>query len=116
MTYPERRKFVKTTTKALSGLATLSFFDASAMSSVPGALLSQPDTPPEILARDESYWGEIQKAYRVSSKFINLENGYYSLMAEPVTNAQIDDLKMINANHSFYMRRHYKEDRARILD
>ena len=36
-------------------------------------------------------------------------------MAEPVTAAQVESLQMINANHSFYMRRQRKEDQKRIL-
>ena len=50
------------------------------------------------------------EVFRVNPDFINLENGYYSLMAEPVTTAQVEDLRMINAHHSFYMRRQHKED------
>ncbi|SDM70338.1 Selenocysteine lyase/Cysteine desulfurase [Catalinimonas alkaloidigena] len=68
------------------------------------------------LARDETYWNEIRQAYRVAPDFINLENGYYSLVAEPVLRAQEEDLRRINAHHSFYMRRDFKEDRARLVE
>ena len=69
----------------------------------------------KALARDELYWKEVRKAYRVNPDFINLENGYYSLMSQPVLNAQTEDLKMLNANHSKYMRGPRKEDRRRIV-
>jgi len=116
MAYPERRKFIKNSTKALSGLAALPFLDAWSMPSSQNALKTQPAVPPKILARDESYWDEIRKMFRVAPEFVNLENGYYSLTAEPVTDAGVDYLKTVNANHSFYLRREYKEDRVRLLN
>ncbi|SIS46418.1 Selenocysteine lyase/Cysteine desulfurase [Zobellia uliginosa] len=73
------------------------------------------NVPAKTLAKDEDYWNEIRKAFRVSPDFINLENGYYSLTSSPVTNAEVDYLKTVNANHSFYLRRDYKKDRARVL-
>lgn len=101
---------------ALAGTSVLSAWDASALSLVQRVSRQKAPVPADALASDEDYWQEVRRAFRVNPDFINLENGYYSLMAEPVTTAQIDDLAMINANHSFYMRRQHKEDRARIRE
>ncbi len=111
-----RRNFMTKASGALAGTSVLSAWDASALSLVQRVSRQKAPVPADALASDEDYWQEVRRAFRVNPDFINLENGYYSLMAEPVTTAQIDDLAMINANHSFYMRRQHKEDRARIRE
>ncbi len=104
------------TSGMLAGMGIFSALDAKAMNLIKDASGRKAHLSADSLASDENYWREIQQAFRVNPDFINLENGFYSLMAEPVTAAQTESLKMINANHSFYMRRQYHEDRERILN
>ncbi|MFT5568071.1 MAG: selenocysteine lyase/cysteine desulfurase [Cyclobacteriaceae bacterium] len=68
---------------------------------------------PEVLAKDESYWYPVQKAYVQSSHFINLESGYFSPQSQEVMEAQLRNIQMINEQPSFYMRRRqFDEKRA----
>ena len=66
------------------------------------------------ISRDEAYWKEVAKAYRVSDDFINLENGYYSLAAWPVLEAQWQHIQRVNETPSYYMRTHQWDDRLRV--
>ena len=111
-----RRNFMAKASGMLAGTGVISSWDASAISLVQDVSRQKTQVPAGTLASHEDYWREVRRAFRVNPDFINLENGYYSLMAEPVTTAQVEDLAMINANHSFYMRRQHKEDRARIRE
>ncbi|MDO1498831.1 hypothetical protein Q2T40_00055 [Winogradskyella maritima] len=69
---------------------------------------------PNALAKDEEFWKDIQKLYKPSKEFINLENGYYSMMSEPVRESQMTHLNHINDNHSYFMRRERKIDKEKI--
>ncbi|MCS6968827.1 MAG: aminotransferase class V-fold PLP-dependent enzyme [Cytophagales bacterium] len=68
----------------------------------------------EQLAREESFWLPIQRAFSPSANFINLENGYFSPMPLETQQAWIDNIRHINRLHTFYMRRHQFEDREQI--
>jgi len=70
--------------------------------------------PAKQLASDEAYWEIIRQAYNVSPNFINLENGYFSLQAQEVMEAQFQNIRMINEAPAFYMRREQWHDRERI--
>ncbi|MGB3586444.1 MAG: aminotransferase class V-fold PLP-dependent enzyme [Tunicatimonas sp.] len=111
-----RRNFLNKASGLLAGTGVLSALAPSAVARIQDFSEQKGQLSAETLASDESYWQEVQKAFSVNPDFVNLENGYYSLMAEPVTTAQVDDLRMINANHSFYMRRQHKEDRAIVKE
>ena len=69
---------------------------------------------PEAFARTEEFWYLIQKAYRQSPHFINLENGYFSPQPLEVLQAQTDNISMINEIPSFYMRRRQFEEKAAV--
>lgn len=63
------------------------------------------------LAQEEGYWRQIRRAYSVTTDFIQLENGYYSLAADPVLAAYQQHIKSINAQSSFYMRTRQFDDK-----
>ncbi|MGB3587285.1 MAG: aminotransferase class V-fold PLP-dependent enzyme [Tunicatimonas sp.] len=100
------------------GALSASPFALSALASEWNNLLayldSQRQRPTKDIARDEVYWQEVAKAYRVSTDFINLENGYYSLAAWPVLKAQWQHIKEVNKKPSYYMRNQQWDDRHRI--
>src|SRR6478752_7452592 len=48
------------------------------------ALAALPSTPAAGLATDENYWDAVRGLYRQSDALINLENGFWGAMAEPV--------------------------------
>jgi selenocysteine lyase/cysteine desulfurase len=69
---------------------------------------------PAELATDEEFWGAIRKRFSVTPDFIQLENGYYSLAADPVLDAYIQHVRRINAVSSFYMRTKQPDDKLLV--
>ncbi len=69
---------------------------------------------PADLARDDGFWDSIRKRYAVTPEFIQLENGYYSLTAEPVLDSYIRHVRQINATSSFYMRTKQVDDKLAV--
>lgn len=57
------------------------------------------------LYKDEEYWKQIRQLYQRPEGFINLENGYFTPQASPVVHAEIENIKMVNRQSSFYMRK-----------
>ncbi len=64
------------------------------------------DTLPNNWLQQEfdDFWLKIRSDYRLKPNYINLENGYYSMMSEPVLEAYLKDVRMINYEASYYMR------------
>lgn len=65
----------------------------------------------EETARDEDFWAAIQMAFRQSSRFLNLENGYFSPQPNQVLEAQQAYTRRINETPAFYMRTQMEADR-----
>jgi isopenicillin-N epimerase len=68
------------------------------------ALPALPAKPAAALAGDEAYWGAIRRLYTVNPDIINLENGYYGIMTDPVRAAYHANIDFLNENSSVYMR------------
>jgi selenocysteine lyase/cysteine desulfurase len=62
------------------------------------------DVPAAQLAADDDFWTTIRSKYRLKPDYINLENGYYSMQAEPVLEAFIARVREVNKQGSYYMR------------
>ena len=60
--------------------------------------------PPSSLATDEEFWTLIRKQYRLTPDYINLENGYFSMQAQPVLEAFMGRVREVNYEASHYMR------------
>jgi selenocysteine lyase/cysteine desulfurase len=56
------------------------------------------------VARDESFWAEIRKGYRLKPDYINYENGYYCFVPEEILEKHIARIREINFQGSYYMR------------
>ncbi|WP_428409963.1 aminotransferase class V-fold PLP-dependent enzyme [Hyphococcus sp.] len=82
---------------------------ALAAPSFAGAALAAPSRP-SAGADDEAYWREVAKAYDVKKDIINLENGYWGVMARPVAERYLENVKRVNHDNSFYARRSWGED------
>ena len=99
-----KRQFIKT----LVGATTLSGWDGLAETMAKVA-----NVPAQTLAKDEAFWTGIRAAYPVTTDFIQLENGYYSLAATPVMDSYLKHIQAINAVSSYYMRtRQFDDKRA----
>ena len=56
------------------------------------------------LSKNEDYWAEIRKGYKLKTDYINLENGYYCFAPETTLNHFIDHVREVNYQGSHYMR------------
>ncbi|MAW80269.1 MAG: aminotransferase [Parvularcula sp.] len=82
---------------------------ALAAPSFAGAALAAP-SPSSAGADDEAYWREVARAYDVKTDIINLENGYWGVMARPVAERYLENVKRVNHDNSFYARRSWGDD------
>ncbi len=69
---------------------------------------------PAALAQDDAFWESIRGKYTVTTDFIQLENGYYSLAADPVLESFIGHVRQVNATSSFYMRTQQVDDKLAV--
>src|SRR5688500_5213436 len=67
--------------------------------------------PHAELAEREDFWSLRRGKYRLKRDYINLENGYYSMQAEPVLDAFIARVREINLEASYYMRTRQFDDK-----
>jgi selenocysteine lyase/cysteine desulfurase len=64
----------------------------------------QASQSPEALAQDNAFWDKIRQQYILKPDYINLENGYYNFLPQPLLNQYIEHIKEINYQGSYYMR------------
>jgi selenocysteine lyase/cysteine desulfurase len=60
--------------------------------------------PATLLAKDEDFWTGIRNQYLLKPDYINLENGYYNFLPQPILNKFIEHIKEVNYQGSYYMR------------
>ncbi len=65
---------------------------------------NQTDSPPRELAEDNAFWDKIRQQYFLKPDYINLENGYYNFLPQPLLNQYLEHIKEINYQGSYYMR------------
>lgn len=105
-----RRGMLKMGAGATLGSASL----ASARSQTPPARPAGVDW--QALARDESYWARIASLYDVTDQIVNLENGYWGIMARPVLAAYQAHTERVNRDNTAYARRRFGEDMRAIYE
>src|SRR5471030_2289330 len=69
---------------------------------------------PAALAKNDDFWESIRNKYTVTPDFIQLENGYYSLAADPVLESYIGHVRQVNATSSYYMRTRQADDKLAV--
>ena len=111
-----RRNFIRKAGNATLGLSALTVFNPLHANSVETAGKKINHLSAKDAAQDEDFWYQVQKAYRQSPHFINLESGYYSPEPLEVLESQFDNIKMINEQPSFYMRRRQQGDKKAIKE
>jgi selenocysteine lyase/cysteine desulfurase len=62
---------------------------------------------PAALARDERFWRRVAAQWRVTREVVNLENGYYGVMPEPVRRAYVANVDELNYRNTLYLRTEY---------
>ena len=110
---PRRAALRKLGVASLS-MAAMPLFHPERTSQISTALQKRKHLSAKEIAKDETFWYHVQRAYTVSPHFINLENGYFSLQAREVMESQFDHIRMINEKPALYMRTQQWEDRERI--
>ncbi len=93
----EKRQFIKDL--ALTGLAL-----PLGLNGMAKAFADRETKSPIELAQDNTFWDSIRKQYILKPDYINLENGYYNFLPQPILNKYIDHIKEINYQGSYYMR------------
>lgn len=68
------------------------------------ALARLPAAPPSDVATDENYWDAVRSLYRVQDRLVNLENGYWGVMPEPVKSVYAWWTERINTENSVWVR------------
>src|ERR1700736_2298886 len=102
-TYMNKRRFLSSVGGASLGL----MFGPS--------LMAQYATKPVVaVAEDEAFWAAVRDQFRLTSGYINLENGYYCFQPQPVLDAFIDNVRAVNLEASHYMRTRQADDKLRI--
>ena len=93
----DKRTFLKSA--GLAGLgATLNFAHLrSAVAAVEGM-------DPKQVAGDEGFWRAVRGDYSIKPDYINLENGYYCFMPQQTLEHQIQHMRRVNYEGSYYMR------------
>lgn len=71
------------------------------------------EMPTAQLAKDEEFWRALRGRYEPPKDIVQLENGYYSMMAQPVLEAYITHLRALNVEASRYMRTKAEDDNLR---
>jgi selenocysteine lyase/cysteine desulfurase len=71
---------------------------------------------PAELAGDEQFWAGIRRQFRLTSEYINLENGYYLMQSQPVLEAFIRHVREVNVQASRYMRTRQFDDKRAVRD
>src|SRR5438034_1725696 len=74
------------------------------------------EMPIEHIAEDEAFWAAIRGKYRLKPDYVNLENGYYSIQAQPVLEAFIARVRETNYEGSYYFRTKQVPDKAAARD
>ncbi len=82
-----RRNFLGSVGEAGGAALVTTMFGAETMSRVEAATAQTARRNPEEVARDESYWSEVQQAFSVSRSILNLNNGGVCPSPRMVTDA-----------------------------
>lgn len=70
----------------------------------------------EALATDNEFWNTIRKEYLLKPDYINLENGYYNFLPQPILNKYISHIKEVNYQGSYYMRTVQWDNKKKAAD
>ena len=70
--------------------------------------------PATLLAKDDAFWENIRNQYLLKPDYINLENGYYNFLPQPILEKYIEHIKEVNYQGSYYMRTVQWENKNKV--
>ena len=82
----------------------------------PSLLAQQATRPIQEVARDEAFWAAVRGQFKLTTDYINLENGYYCFQPQPVLEAFIQNVRTINLQASHYMRTRQVDDKFHVRE
>ena len=85
----------------------------AALAAARSAQAATPAQEAQRLASDERHWRHVADDFDIKHDIINLENGYWGIMARPVLEKYLAASRFVNRDNSFYARRGYDADFAR---
>ncbi|MBT6211321.1 MAG: aminotransferase class V-fold PLP-dependent enzyme [Woeseia sp.] len=71
---------------------------------------------PHDLATDEAFWLKVRADYDIKPDYINLENGYYCFMPRQTLEHQIEHMRNVNYEGSYYMRTVRVENKKKVAN
>ena len=104
-----KRTFIKTS--ALTGAGIALGMDALAKH-----FASKSAVSPILLAEDEAFWSSIREQYLLKPDYINLENGYYNFIPQPLLEKFIGHVREVNYQGSWYMRNHAVDNKRKVIE
>jgi selenocysteine lyase/cysteine desulfurase len=102
-----KRSFLKST--LLTGMGAAMSMDALAR-----LFKSVADLSPEQLAGDDAFWSAIRRQYLLKPDYINLENGYYNFIPQPLLEKYIAHIREVNYQGAWYMRNLAVENKKKV--
>ncbi|MCV9940568.1 aminotransferase class V-fold PLP-dependent enzyme [Boseaceae bacterium BT-24-1] len=90
----------------LAALGTAAF----AVAAAPALARSLPALPTSGLGTDTGYWDSVRRLYSVTPDMVNLENGYWGIMAEPVKAEYKRLTDFVNFENTVYARTKIGQD------
>ncbi|MCU0448737.1 MAG: aminotransferase class V-fold PLP-dependent enzyme [Bernardetiaceae bacterium] len=103
-----RRGFLQKISGLAAAAALPRLASAQPWPAVPGQL------SPAQLAIDEVFWAQVARSFMVNPDVTNLENGYLCAVPQDVLEAHLQQVRRINAEPAWYMRRHQFADREQL--
>ncbi|MCP3464082.1 MULTISPECIES: aminotransferase class V-fold PLP-dependent enzyme [unclassified Bradyrhizobium] len=94
----------------LKGLAAAAVAPLAAPVMAAEGLPKAPTGPAAAIATDKAYWDAARGLYAVTPDIVNLENGYWGIMPEPVRREFIRQADMVNSQNSYYARQRFGAD------
>jgi len=71
---------------------------------------------PNDLATDEAFWLKVRADFDIKPDYINLENGYYCFMPKQTLEHQIEHMRAVNYEGSYYMRTVRLENKKKVAN
>jgi selenocysteine lyase/cysteine desulfurase len=71
---------------------------------------------PAALASEEDFWAGIRSGYRLKPEYINLENGYYSILPQEILEHFIGHVREVNYQGAYYMRTRQFDDKNAMAE
>lgn len=103
----DKRTFLKNA--GLAGLAA-----PLAFSHLRSAVAAIDGKDPRQVASDEDFWRAVRGDYSIKPDYINLENGYYCILPQETLEHQVQHMRRVNYEGSYYMRNSRQQNKRLV--